>query len=97
HEDVKDIYICKDANGISTLSKDYTRNSRFVNQGYKWKDTYQVKCKTLDQMIQKYGLPDYCKIDVEGFEYQVISGLNQKIPLLYFECNIDQLDITVRC
>jgi len=47
--------------------------------------TEQVEVETLDYLINKYGLPYFCKIDVEGFEYQVLQGLSQKIALLSFE------------
>lgn len=51
----------------------------------KYDRTEQVKVETLDNLISKYGLPNFCKIDVEGFEYQVLQGLTQVIPLLSFE------------
>jgi len=47
--------------------------------------TEQVHVETLDYLINKYGLPYFCKIDVEGFEYQVLQGLSQPVPLLSFE------------
>ena len=45
----------------------------------------EVKVTTLDQLIQEYGLPVYCKIDVEGYELQVLQGLSTPIPMLSFE------------
>jgi len=45
----------------------------------------QVPLSTLDLAIRKYGIPHYCKIDVEGWELQVLRGLNQPIPLISFE------------
>ena len=44
-----------------------------------------IKVTTIDKMIQKHGIPKFCKIDVEGFEYQVLQGLTQPIPFLSFE------------
>lgn len=41
---------------------------------------------TLDQLIEKYGLPDFIKIDTEGYEVEVIKGLSQPVPYLSFEC-----------
>jgi len=51
----------------------------------KYDKTERVEVKTLDYLISKYGIPYFCKIDVEGFEYQVLQGLSQPIPLLSFE------------
>lgn len=33
-------------------------------------------------------MPYYVKIDVEGFELEVIWGLSQAVPLLSVECNL---------
>jgi FkbM family methyltransferase len=48
-------------------------------------DTCHVPVVTLDSAISFFGRPDYCKIDVEGYELEVLSGLSQPIPLLSFE------------
>lgn len=43
---------------------------------------------TLDELIAEFGVPAFCKIDVEGFEPQVIAGLSRPLPLLTFEYNL---------
>lgn len=53
----------------------------------------EIELTTLDREIQQYGIPDYCKIDVEGWEYQVLLGLTQPIPLLSFEYHLNDTDI----
>ncbi|QDU70235.1 FkbM family methyltransferase [Mucisphaera calidilacus] len=47
--------------------------------------TVDVDVTTLDLLIERFGRPDYCKIDVEGFETTVLSGLTQPVPLISFE------------
>jgi FkbM family methyltransferase len=47
-----------------------------------------VNMTTLDHLIDKYGLPDYIKIDVEGFELEVLRGLHQPVKAVSFECNL---------
>lgn len=49
-----------------------------------WKKT-TVSLTTLDQLIETYGVPRFCKIDTEGFEAEVLSGLSTAIPALSFE------------
>jgi FkbM family methyltransferase len=49
-----------------------------------------VPVTTLEQLIQEYGRPDYVKIDVEGYELEVISGLSESLPLISLECNLPQ-------
>jgi FkbM family methyltransferase len=50
--------------------------------------TVEVPVTTLDAAIAQYGLPDYCKIDVEGYEVQVLQGLTRPIPLLSLEYHL---------
>jgi FkbM family methyltransferase len=47
-----------------------------------------VATRTLDGFIRSFGRPDYIKIDVEGYEAEVLSGLHQRIPLITFEVNL---------
>jgi len=47
-----------------------------------------VPISTLDIMIEKYGIPEFLKIDVEGGESQVFMGLNSFIPVICFEANL---------
>ena len=48
-------------------------------------------------MIQKYGKPKFCKIDVENFEYEVLKGLSQPIKYLSFEFNFECIENTKKC
>ena len=47
----------------------------------------EVETISLDNLITKCGIPDFCKIDVEGYEKEVLSGLSQKIGMISFEFN----------
>lgn len=62
-----------------------------------WEDTVTVECVTLDALIADHGLPDFCKIDVEGFEEHVLRGLSQAIPALSFEFFREMDSITQAC
>jgi Methyltransferase FkbM domain len=42
---------------------------------------------TVDSLIEAFGAPDYVKIDVEGFDLEVLQGLTRPPPLLSFEFN----------
>ena len=53
-----------------------------------------VPITTLDTAIKTYGRPDFCKIDVEGYEYHVLQGLSQPIPLLSLEYHVRERELT---
>lgn len=57
----------------------------------------QVQVTTLDSMIKQYGLPKYCKIDVEGVELQVLKGLSCKVPYISFEFHSSMLSEAEAC
>jgi FkbM family methyltransferase len=49
-----------------------------------------VPVTTLNHEINKFGIPEFCKIDVEGFEPEVMAGLSTPIPKLSFEYHCDE-------
>jgi FkbM family methyltransferase len=51
----------------------------------RWARGIRVPATTLDALIARHGLPRFCKIDVEGYEAEVLRGLSQPIPTLSFE------------
>ena len=50
---------------------------------------------TLDALIARHGVPRFCKIDVEGYEAEVLRGLTQPIPALSFEYLPAAIDVAV--
>jgi FkbM family methyltransferase len=85
---------------MSTLAEDWPtklseRNPQF--SGVRWDNSVTVPVTTLDALIEQYGLPRFCKIDVEGYEAEVLAGLSHRIPALSIEFMIGALDVAVAC
>jgi len=72
---------------MSTLSRVFLEISRANGQIWDESEAIEVNLVTLDSLIDEFGSPDYIKIDVEGFDLEVLRGLSRPIPLLSFEFN----------
>jgi FkbM family methyltransferase len=86
--------VCREADTISTFS-DAWKTGRFAN--FRWDERLEVAVTTLDALIAEHGVPRYVKIDVEGFELEVLRGLSRAVPLLSFEFAIEFADVTRAC
>lgn len=53
--------------------------------GSRWEDSYAVRATTLDRLIERYGEPAFCKIDVEGGELEALQGLSRALRAVSFE------------
>lgn len=86
-------------NDLSSLSRDWinvaARSSRFHNVD--WSKEITVSVSTIDALIQKYGEPDFIKIDVEGYEESALKGMSALSPYLSFEFNIENIDAVKSC
>jgi FkbM family methyltransferase len=51
----------------------------------RWDRSVEVDVVTLDDLIAKHGVPAFCKIDVEGYEVEVLEGLSHPVRALSFE------------
>ena len=86
--------VCEQANTISTFSERW-KTGRFQN--HSWDTTLDVPMTTLDALIEEFGMPDFCKVDVEGFEYQVLQGLSYPVKVLCFEFTKEFVDDAGLC
>jgi len=77
-------FFISNADTISTASKDWIEKSRFSNN-YSWGDPIKKKTVNIDSLIEKYGKPNLIKIDVEGYELEVVKGLTTKQSEICFE------------
>lgn len=65
--------------------------------GVAWPDRVEVEATTLDVLIGAHGVPAFVKIDVEGFEAEVLAGLSQPVPALSFEYLAETVPLALTC
>jgi hypothetical protein len=84
---------------LATLSERWIEatqaSGRFSNVS--WHERTVVPTTTLDELIARYGVPVFCKIDVEGYETEVLAGLSQPLRVVSLEFASELLDQTRTC
>jgi FkbM family methyltransferase len=82
---------------VATLSTDWMASVHAARSfaGVRWQAPIEVPVTTLDALIERHGLPRLCKIDVEGFEAEILRGLSRPIPLVLFEYVPAAIDVAL--
>lgn len=92
------LFVSNRFNTLSTMSEKFietTKKERF--NGVSWDSSIEVDVTTLDVLIAEYGLPHFCKIDIEGYEPEVLKGLSKAIPYVSVEFTPELKEKTFEC
>lgn len=87
-----ELMVDENQTGISTVSEEFRQSSRFKKgsknlspNNARWSRKDVVKTRTLDSLIEEFGIPDLIKVDVEGYEPELFKGLTQKVGKICWE------------
>jgi FkbM family methyltransferase len=82
---------------VNTLSKKWAvalheNKARHAHghSGLDFERQKSVETTTVEGLISEHGVPVFIKIDVEGYELNVIRGLQHPVPYLSFEVNLPE-------
>jgi len=97
-ESLEKLYV-SELSAISSFSKEHVdvmKEDRF--KGTNWNHTVDIEMTTMDNLIDRFGTPVFCKIDVEGYEYDVLKGLSKPLKTLSLEYIVpENLQVLIDC
>ena len=83
---------------LATLSTEWIATAKSHGIATEWTgDVIRVPVITVDSLIADYGIPDYLKIDVEGYEEHVLAGLSRSVRLVCFEFQVANAGAAEAC
>lgn len=94
---IEKMYIASE-NTISSMDDKFieeVKKDRFKN--YNWDRYEEIETTTLDYLIEEFGLPNFIKIDVEGYELNVLDGLSKPVDYISFEYTPELHEKSMKC
>jgi FkbM family methyltransferase len=100
-EETKIMYI-SNLSQLSSFSSGWVssvkKSGAFDLVNAKWNKEEEIEITTLDRLIDEFGVPNFIKIDVEGYELEVLTGLTRPIEMISFEYTIpERTEQAVEC
>ncbi len=93
-----DLAVCSSALDISSASPEWIETMQRASRARgPWDERVVVSVSTLDDLIARYGSPSFIKVDVEGYEAEVLCGLSERVDALSLETHHAMLEISLAC
>ncbi len=91
--------LISNATTLSSLSEKWIaavkESGRFTNE--RWEKKISVPVVTLDSLMERFGRPSFVKVDVEGYEEQVVKGLSKSVGAMSLEFTTETREESVHC
>jgi FkbM family methyltransferase len=91
---VETMWVNEPGSAMNTFSQKWAEALEHDEQRFGYSLEFEkgraVEMTTLEHLMVKYGLPFFVKIDVEGYEINVLRGLQRPVPYLSFEVNLPE-------
>ena len=93
------LYVSELTPTVSTLADKQWRDTIDEETSFEvhWDQEVDVKVITLDELIAKYGLPAFAKMDIENYEVEALKGLSQALPALSIEFFPATIERAIEC
>ena len=89
--EIKEFFLADDPL-VSSFNQEWIKGMKDTHlQKKNWDKSEKIEIVTLDMLMKEFGVPDFIKIDTEGFELEVIKGLSTPVKALSFEYTLPHL------
>jgi len=84
---------------LNSFSPEWIDNAlEIASEGHpQWIGEVEVDVFSIDDLIRTWGVPDFIKIDVEGYELEVLKGMSRVPKLVSFEFHVRFCDSAIAC
>ena len=93
-QSVETMWINEPGSAKNTLSRKWVDTLQADEQRFghtlSFPQRKEITTTTLEQLFTDHGVPFFIKIDVEGYELNVLRGMRRPVPYLSFEVNLPE-------